>query len=693
MRFIKRIPMAGILLVWPIIILIFYFHRWMEVDGGLPAWMKGFYTAGLGIVSQMQTGGIPVALPAFHEAVIRAGQAAVGASLVLAAAQALGWLLCGLMLWSPAHRMDRLLYRTAVGLGGIAYLSLALAVMNQYFIHRTSALVGLMAAGGLAYIFTLRGARIEKRDAPPDIDGYPSQKYRPSRSGDRVWQAVTATAAVIALIGALAPETESEAMWHHLWMPLQWLENGSLVYFMQEPATLYPQTWELIFGAGLSIGGFGAAKLLNFSAYLFTLILVYRMTERFMPAANPWLAVAIFATVPAVVWLGTTANVLSGVGMYVGLTVYALLHYLERRQRGWLAMAIVNLGLALASSHLAVVALFISIAVLGAVLWGLDGRRRSLLAAAALGSAAITFPLPWYFRSWLASNHPGITGIMLPSDGSGFLLPWNLAMPAEFYGDAFRPVFLLLLPMIFLLPRSSRSTVLILTFATLYTIWVTLLYPTQGYRALLPAVPLAAVLGAAAYQRWQELLPGGAGVKKVIHCAAALMLLSNLPPFAAQNQSTSLESGAETQAAAYQIPLGVVIGYETEEDYLMRKVPSYAAWQYAKTHLPPDSRVLTFNAKDYAYGRMEQFRSDTIVEMSAHWQETDREEKQALDRLRGLGVTHILRNKLPGGGTAQENPSIIMQEAFTDYYYRVLYEDDFYILYELKYIQQNESGG
>jgi hypothetical protein len=672
MRNIQRVLTVAISSLWPVLVLFIYARRWVEVHDELLAWMKGQYAAGLEIVNQMETGGYTIALPAFSEAVIRAGQAAAGAFIVLAAAQAVGWLLFGLMLWSPAHRLDRILYRTAVGLGGIAYISLVLAVLNQYSIHRTSALIGFMAAGGLAYIFTLCGAGKENQEVPPEIDPVPAQPVYARRKGDRLWQGVAVTAVIAALVGALAPETGREAILHHLWLPQQWLANGQLVYHRLEPAALYPQTWELIFGAALSIGGFGAAKLLNFSAFLFNLILVYRMAARFLPAANPWLAVAIFATIPSILWLSTTASIMSGVVMYVGLTVYALLHYLEGRQRGWLALAIVNLGLAMASSHLAVVVLFISIAVLAAVLWGVDRSRRSFLTAAALASAAITFPLPWYLRSWLASGQEGFT---LTWDGVGLFGNITLQPAAV-------PVFLLLGLMMLFLPRSSLSSVLIQSFVALYAIWMALLYPLQGIQALLPAAPLAAVLAAAAYQRWQELLPGGAVMRKVISWITALVLLSNI---ASPSHFASDESDG-VPAAINQIPLGVVIGYETEEDYLTRKVPSYAVWQYANTNLPPDSRVLNLSGEDNLHSRVHRVRSDDMVDIFSAWEESAREEKMALDRLRGMGVTHILIDKLPQD-PSQAKLSILLQEAFIDRYYQLLYEDDFYILYELQKIR------
>ena len=51
---------------------------------------------------------------------------------------------------------------------------------------------------------------------------------------------------------------------HHLNLPRLWLEAGGLVDLVEEDISLYPSTWELLFGAGLVLGGAVGAKLLHF---------------------------------------------------------------------------------------------------------------------------------------------------------------------------------------------------------------------------------------------------------------------------------------------------------------------------------------------------------------------------------------------------------------------------------------------
>ncbi|NIV28439.1 MAG: hypothetical protein GWN58_02655, partial [Anaerolineae bacterium] len=48
-----------------------------------------------------------------------------------------------------------------------------------------------------------------------------------------------------------------------------------------EYISLYPMTWELIFGAGLALGGPTAAKLLHFACLPLVGLLTYQMIRRF----------------------------------------------------------------------------------------------------------------------------------------------------------------------------------------------------------------------------------------------------------------------------------------------------------------------------------------------------------------------------------------------------------------------------
>ena len=81
----------------------------------------------------------------------------------------------------------------------------------------------------------------------------------------------------------MAPEKEWDALWYHLWLPKLWLEAGGPVDVVTEYVSLYPLTWELLYGAAMSLGGPVSAKLLHFICLPLTGLLVYQIIQRFFP--------------------------------------------------------------------------------------------------------------------------------------------------------------------------------------------------------------------------------------------------------------------------------------------------------------------------------------------------------------------------------------------------------------------------
>jgi hypothetical protein len=631
-------------------------------------------------------GVINLQFPALTEAIVRAGQGFLGAALVLAAAQAFGWLLFKSMLWSPSHRIDRVLYRTAFGFGAIAYLSLGLAALSAYQVPSISALIGLLAVAALVYGGLRRYPKRSIEDPQPVSGAGQEHLFPKGMKGSWLWRGIAAFSVLIALIGSLAPETSSEAIGYHLWLPQQWLQYGHPINLVHDSNSLYPLAWQFVFGAGLSLGGIPTAKLLNFSAFILLLLLVYRLTDQFAPRANPWLAVAVFTTIPSILWLSTTISVDLGLAFHVGLMIYALLHYLERRERGWLALAIMNLGLAFATSFLALIIMMIAMLVLAAVLWGSERRLKALLPAIALGLAAISFPLPWYLSGWLADGRLSVSE--LPGLGTLQSVQFVHTSYSSELGLIIGPVLLTMLPGLFLSKQITRSLILLVTFFVLYILWGVLLFSSLGSWALLPVTPLAAVLAANGFGQLGRALGGWDKTAAVAGLLVAFLMLINLPPIA------GLDAFQETNGAhrSFHVPLSVVIGQESEDAYMNRKVPLYGVWQYASEHLPPGSRVLSLGLYENLYGMSDRLGSAVMISIPSAALDAGREEKQIVDYQRRSSASHLLI-QVPLKDGPSEILSVILEQDFMDDYYQLMYEDDWYRLYQLKDVQLTGADG
>jgi hypothetical protein len=699
-------------LIWSVALLMVYYKQlWRLFIVGPSAWVADNYslTYVLALGHFVAAGPPAWGLPAIGEALPRALVAVFGSGLVLLAAQVLGIGICWLLRWYPQDWREGLLYRTALGLGAVAYLSLGLAALGLYYAVSVQILIAVVLLGGGLWFFYSRfrfgfgRQQVETLPKPASTWHY--------RAGDKVWQAIALVGVLIAFVGALAPEIEYDALWYHLWLPKLWLEQGRPVDTVVDYISLYPLTWELVFSGGIVWGGPVAAKLLHFACLLLTGLLTYQLTRHFMPLASPWLAVALFVTVPTVLWEATTAYIDLAFAFHTGLVIYALLRYVEGRRWQWLALAALNLGLALATKHLALFVLVLAVSGLALWLWLQDRNLRHALAPAILlAGLSLLLPLPWYIRNWFAAGNPffpdlhhvfgafpperwnditehGLTNFKNHFGDSRtplnlLLLPWNMTVHAARYGGTLGPIFLLLLPAL-LLRRCAGATLWLVAIVLAYiALWAS---PVSSFqmRFLVPVTPLLAVLAAESCGRLAELLRGLNGCKVIAYGGMAGLLLLNLPPFTSLHERDRVMWDGWLTHVVHEVPLGVVVGRESQEDYLARKVPSYTAWRYINTHLPDDARVLTFSGGDHFYSERDRIASDATIAHAAVWGATLGQEQRALRAMRQLDISHVLVDSRQLESGRLDDLAIVQPEIMTDWY-ELVYEDNRFVLFRLR---------
>lgn len=646
--------------------------------------------------------------PAWHEAAARAGRGALGALLVLMAGNALGTGVCAAIRWRGDDWRERLLFRSAAGYLVLSESSIALAYLHLY---RRPVVAGLVvAAAGFDAWIGWRAWKVGGREI-----AIGAVRRLCSVRHDVVWKGIVGLALAIALIGALAPEREFDALWFHLEFPRRWFAAGHLIQPPTEYVSLYPMSWETIYGAGLAVGGQIAAKLVQFACLPLTALLVHQATRRSFPRAKPWLAAALLVTAPTILWEATTAYLdLSG-ALFVGLAGYALLRYGETRSRPWLVMAGVTIGMALASKDLALLA----VALLAALL--VIGLRRSGLALVeAVRSGALFLvvglcaALPWYVHSWLASGNPvfpeGYGFFGAPADRwnaaadqglrrftSRFgvsrtplhllTLPWSMVVHAARFGGTFGPLFLLLLPALALL--RGRPTRWYLAFAVGYAVvWASPLSTFQ-LRWPTPVVPVMAVLGAEAASRLRASVAtsrrgGGLGPALLAAGLAAVMLI-NLPPLTPYQEADRTGDLGWLTGVMRQPPLAVVIGAESAADYLGRAVPSSRAWRYLDHHSPASAVVLTLTeGGDNFLTARRRVPYDAVVAQPAVGRAPVGRERQALVALDRLGVSYVLFDRWLIGHGPHGQDAIAAPRALACWY-DTTYDDGRFIVGRLRW--------
>jgi hypothetical protein len=598
-------------------------------------------------------------LPWIGEAIGRTVIAVAGATLVAAATVSAGMILLRAIKSTFTSVTEHLLFAAVSGVAVISYGSLLLAVFGIYRPVTVALLVGAALAAGVP-----SAMKFER-----NLNSFPIYRCVSRRSAP--WFALIVVALGYGLVAALAPEKEYDALWYHLYLPRVWLEAGRPVDLLEEFTSLYPLTWELMFGAAMTLGGVVGAKLLHFACLPLLGLLVWLAARRFFPRISAAAAVAFVVTTPTVLWESSTAYVDLALAVHAAAACYALARYAEKKDRSWGAIAALQFGLAAATKHLGVI--LTAVALLVFVLQAARGRRSVRVAstnAFVIGLAAVVVPLPWYVRSWLASGNPvfpelfGVFGAYpaarwdaLTEQGLAHFkahfgmgrspvalaaLPWNITVHGARFGGSLGPLFLVLIPALVLAPRLRGAVSwLAIGIGGYIALWAS---PISSYqlRFLVPIVPPLALLAAASLRSLN--LRAGQSVRHGAKALATIVMIlgiMNLPPFAPLHEADREGWSGWLTHVLRDSPVRVVIGREAEDAYLSREVPSYDAWRWINDHLAPDVRVLTTTGGDQLYAHRARIPYDAAIARPAVWVGAQ-ELEGAADTLRRLGITHIL---------------------------------------------------
>ncbi len=597
--------------------------------------------------------------PFLGEAAARAGAGVVGAALVAAAALSAGTMLLRVMGWRAASRGEHVLFAAVSGVLVVSYGSLLLAIMGIYRPWTVALLITVLCLAGAPLAL---GSATESASDDPTTPG-PLGSSAP-------WLVVSAVALGFAALAALAPEKEFDALWYHLNLPRLWLEAGRPVDLVEEYVSLYPLTWELLFGDGMALGGVTGAKLLHFACLPLLALLTWHAARRYVSHASAPVAVALIVTTPTLLWQAGTAYVDLALALHAAAACFALARFGETDQRAWGIMAALQFGIAAATKHLGVIVTIVALAIY-VVSQIRDGRHAgpTLRSALTLGLIAALIPMPWYLRGWLASGNPvfpelfSVFGASPPerwdalselslagfkahfgmgrSPADLLALPWNITVHGALFGGSIGPLFLILVPGLLLSRRRSGLLWLCAGVAAYLAVWASPISSFQ-MRFLMPIAAPLALVAAAALERVGAVAGRASTIgPKVLTAGVVLLATINLPPFMQFHEADRLGWDGWLTHVERAAPVNVVFGRESAAQYLGREVPSYPAWQAANERLPPDARVLTFTGGDRLYARRRLLPYDATMARPAVGPSAG-ESRLAIAALRHLGITHVL---------------------------------------------------
>lgn len=511
---------------------------------------------------------------------------------------------------------------------------------------------------------------------------------------------------LLALLYALTPEIQSDALRYHLAAPQEWLKAGRLVYLPYNAFSNFPSTIEMLFLFGLGLGGDLLAKGFHFLFMPLTtgavaLLAANRATTRVAGMRPAFVAALAWSVSPLVVALAGWAFIDLGVTFLTLGVVYFLLRWIESRRASDWVVAAVFAGLLSASKYTgALTAAFGGVLLLGYSLFSVPravsaALRRFLI----FGCIAAAIAAPWWIKNVVYTGNPvyplaysvfgggewsklsdAIYAEKLAQKGEGhsiaafFLLPWRTASrPWNFAGFEIGPLYWVFsVWILFWLggasvsllvysrkPPSALSSTLrqqwrgfrhmssemvVLWAAFLLLVWF---FTYQDNRFLLPFLALMTAIVA-------SCLVGGAKTGSGVATKALLAAVFLLPvayngvetirwlTFTAGQTVHTLPSGEERVEAHWP---AYTLGFYSRSDYLASNLDYYRAAEFCSNNLAKTDKVLLV-------GEHRKFHWNCRVEGS-DWYDApailpylrkSANADQVLDALQRAGFSHVFLN-------------------------------------------------
>lgn len=484
--------------------------------------------------------------------------------------------------------LERLLIAVGLGLAVLVYVTVGLATIGALYSFLAYTFYGIGLLVGLGYIRTFK---------------FPF-RFVLTRL-EMVLLTLLVLIAFLILMAVLAPPSDWDSLMYHLEVPNRYVQAHGYVYLPNAYAN-FPQFVESLYAFAILLHDDILARLVNLSLGGFATLTIYVMARRFADRSIALLVALIFISSPLVTFVFVEVFIEAGLTFYSLLMILALLHWRDSGSQRWLYLAAVLMGISLGIKYYTIILVPIFLWALWERAWWFERRSwlQVLRLTSVIGLVTLLFPLPWLVKNLIFMGDPifpilsgmlgrwghGIAQANWAFYGMGYapldylLLPWRMT-----FGDRFgvpQPgfLFLLLLPLLLVLPRASNnirwlSGVILLWFI----FWAN--SAGQSVRFFLPGLALLSV----AFGAMLTCLPGWlVRLRPVFVGIIFLVTLYNLvwPIF----------------YASWALPY--LTGQQSRDEYLMQRLDIYPIANYANQNLPPTAQIATvWEERGYYFNR------------------------------------------------------------------------------------------
>ena len=533
--------------------------------------------------------------------------------LIIAAGTLGRWM--GRALRLPNDR-DAWLYGWVLGLCGCAILTAAAGAVSieaAFWLLAAIAVIGIIQAGW-------------EWKRGPQIGRAEHECKHEQAALRRLAVAAVVAAFSCAFVSSLAPLTSWDAATAHLALPKDYVREGRMLLIEGNAYSAYPHLMHTLFTVVFLHGGEIGVQLLNLLFAGTACAFLYVLARRLAGPCAGWIAAATLACAPIFMDQAGAASLDLAFSGFIAGALAALFAAHAKADDGrhlnprWVIVAALLAGSACGIRHTGyLTAILLNAGVL------MFSKRQRWRDSFTFTTFALLAAAPWLLRSAVLTGNPvypfmaqwfpngGVADLEVTAVGvheslqlrglSGLLqFPWALIMQSHrFDGWTKSPgplVLALGVPGILFAGRDARRLAFFAIAGGLC-----LYFFRQYARYYLPFfIPMMAVVAAMA-------------VSPRMPRRLALILLA-----------AAYGYGLVLAGAAMHFKLPVVLGMESRNEYLLRRVERYPAFQWANEHIPHDETILTLDTRSYYFdGRSYQNRealqllTDLSIEDQMNW--------------------------------------------------------------------------
>ncbi len=492
---------------------------------------------------------------------------------------------------APVPPWDRLALACTLGYGILAMAALVLGELGLFQRGGFLAAMGLVLGASLWVLH-----RLPKPDHGDFLDASPRTPNR--------WTMAFDAAFLLTLVGtgltAMTPATDGDALCYHLQVPKVFLLEGALTFEPDLHETVYPLVTEMLYAVALAFRGPIACRMIQWVLGLCFAGCVTALARPVLGSNARW-AGTIAMLVPAVSnGMGAPLNDVA-LATFSNAALVAVMLWRDRATTGRAALAGVLAGMAIGVKYPALVwvGLLGGFMMLGPKHAKPVDRKHALRSVAVFGVAVLLTGGWWYLRAYVYTGNPVYPFFRHLFGGSGIddvldpikrplavtlpnlitALGWMTLQPDRFdsLSHQFGPIFLLFVPGLFLFRPPRRVVELALLGFTFLTLCLT---QRQSMRFVLLALGPFSVA--------------------VAWVARSLQERSSLPSRILLMGLVAL-LGCESLVAVARARhgLGVIVGRESEAEYLARREPTYRVGRWIEANLDRSTRLIGQEHRGY----------------------------------------------------------------------------------------------